>query len=288
MTGFGRVVEDKQDRSFEVDIRAVNNKSLKLNVRLSEPLSSLVSACERVLKSQLRRGSISLQVRATIQAQDASVEINSALLKTLHAELLGLAQELGQEAPKLSDLLRIPGVICDKQPEADNDALWAELEALLLKAIAKLNEMREQEGQGIQAALEGHLSAMERRLELAEALVPANLLAYQERLKTRVAGLLKGSELEPDPKELAQQLAFFAERSDISEEIQRLKSHIQAMRETFSETQAVGRKLEFLAQEMHREANTIVSKTHGLDIVKHLLETKLQVDRIREQVANVE
>lgn len=288
MTGFGRAVLRSDEETIEVDARSVNHKSLKLSNRVPEAFISLLPKLEQELKERLHRGSVSVHVRYSRASSDSNYSLNLEQLEAYKAAL-SKSESFSSSSPTLGDLLSLPGVVQEKASEPiDLEASWSRLQPIFTQAIAQLLSMRAEEGKGIVTDVCEALDGIEAHCQTVETLIPTTLENYQEKLKSRIAKLLKGSALEPDPKDLAQQLAFFADRSDISEELQRMKAHVVSMRSTLKEGGVIGRKLEFLSQEMQREANTMVSKSHGLEIVNTILAMKLLVERIREQAANIE
>lgn len=288
MTGFGRAVLRGDEETIEVDARSVNHKSLKISARVPDSLLSLLPKLEQELKERVQRGSVSVHTRYQRVGASSTYSLNLDQIAAYKDSLTQSDVLAGATIP-LGDLLSLPGVVQEKQSgPLDLDASWALLKPVFTKAIEQLVAMRAEEGQGIVTDVCEALDGIEDHCKTVEDLIPQTLESYQDKLKSRIAKLLKGSGIEPDPKDLAQQLAFFADRSDISEELQRMKAHVISMRSTLSGGGVIGRKLEFLSQEMQREANTMVSKSHGLEIVNSILAMKLLVERIREQAANIE
>lgn len=288
MTGFGRAVLRGDEETIEVDARSVNHKSLKISARVPETLLSLLPKLEQELKARLQRGSVSVHTRYQRNAPSSAYSLNIDQINAYKQALTESGANVGAPV-SLGDLLALPGVVKETQSgPVDLEETWAQLKPIFTKAIEQLLAMRAEEGQGIVQDVCEALDGIEAHCKTVEDLIPQTLENYQAKLKSRIAKLLKGSGIEPDPKDLAQQLAFFADRSDISEELQRMKAHVETMRATLSTGGVMGRKLEFLSQEMQREANTMVSKSHGLEIVNSILAMKLLVERIREQAANIE
>jgi uncharacterized protein (TIGR00255 family) len=289
MTGFGRAVLRNEEETIEVDARSVNHKTFKSSVRVPDHLLSLLPKIEQRLKSALSRGSVSFHFRHRRAGGQSVFKLNEDQLLYYVNTLKELAKKTATGTISLSDLVALPGTVLELGSEPlDMDLVWAAIEPVLDEALNQLIQMRADEGHGIANDLRQALADIERHRQLVVTLIPETLQNYQEKLKARIAKLLGASSVEPDPKELAQQIAFFADRSDISEELQRVSSHVDSFRKTMNKGGVMGRKLEFIGQEMQREANTMISKSHGLEIVNSILSIKLAVERIREQCANVE
>lgn len=289
MTGFGRALEEVGDDAFEVDIRSVNHRGLKLSFRVPDHFSVVLPKMDALIKTCLGRGAVTLTARQTSATRAGRYRLDADLVRTYFRALSELSDELGGGALDLVQVARLPGAIIEGEGGEDGrEELWQHLEPVVRVALGELIALREREGRGIGEDLRACFAEMDALAGQVEELVPGTIDRYRDKLEQRIQRLLEGSELEPDPRELAQQLAHFADRSDISEELQRLRSHIRESIDTLDRGGACGRKLEFLAQELQREANTMSAKSHGLELVNRVLEIKLLVDRVREQAANIE
>ena len=287
MTGFGSA--RSPDGLVEVEVRAVNQRHLKVQVRAPEALSGLVPRLEEIVREHLVRGAVVVTVRRSEALSGSAYRLDAALLKRLHGELTAVAQELAVDPPGLGQVALIPGVVRADEQAEDTEALSGVVEATLREALGRVDAMRAAEGAGIARALE---EAGREILRLAAAVAtrgPVAMKEQVERFQSRLTQLLADRSVAVDPGALAREVALLAERVDVSEELQRLRSHVAQMEQALAAPrEPIGRKLEFLAQELHREANTMGSKSHDSALVETILAIKLRVDLIREQVQNVE
>jgi uncharacterized protein (TIGR00255 family) len=290
MTGFGAAFRERDGLRLDVETRSVNHKHLKFNPRVPEGLGALVPALEGLVRKRVTRGTVYLVVRQSRTRGAKASHLNKDALESLYRDLLDVATKVGADPPTIGAVALLPGVV-----ELSGATPEAELSGSLLKeaaaeALDQLDAMRVREGEGIGTDLR---SISEEMLGLAgtiDDLAPKAVAAHATRLKARVAELLsdvpKGN-LDADAH-MAREIALLADKSDISEELQRLRSHIDQLNTTLDGAGPVGRKLEFLAQELLRESNTMASKLHDTELVQGILELKLCVERIREQAANLE
>lgn len=291
MTGFGAAQAVAAGLPVDVEVRAVNGRHLKVGVRVPDALSALAPQLEELVRERLARGAVQVQVRLAGGEGSSAATLDVALLKRLHAALSEAARDVGAAPPTIGEVALLPGVVrADAAPPPE--ALWPPLKDAVCRAVDALAVMRRQEGAGIGAELKRAADEIAALTTKIEALAPAAVKDQVERLRARVEQLLvgaPGAAAALAPHELARELALLADRSDIREEVQRLRSHVQQLRATVDAPGGpAGRKLEFLAQELLREANTMASKTHDGALVQHVLAVKLLVEQIREQVANVE
>jgi len=288
MTGFGAARVHEGGVRLEVEARSVNHRHLKVNVRSPEAIHALAPRLEELVRKRLRRGTVYVTVRCHRDDEGAAFRLDAALLRRFFAELTTLAGDLNVAPPDLGRVALLPGVVRQEEPDEADDALWALLERTAAEALTELEAMRRTEGAGLAADLRGAAREIAATADEVERKLPTALEEQAARLRARVQQLLDGSQ-GLEASELAREVAVLADKSDISEELQRLRSHVAQLEEALGATDGpVGRKLEFLAQELLRESNTMASKSHDTAIVQAVLAIKLLVDRIREQVANVE
>jgi len=291
MTGYGAAERVTETVRVAVEIRAVNNKFLKVTVRRPDGLGSAEAAIERQVRDRISRGTVTVNLTVEPRGAAARAPINTEVLAAYRRDLERLAAETGGgggEVP-LEALLGLPGVFgSDEVRLTEIENLGAEVEAAVAAAIERLDAMRETEGRATAADMASTLGDIERGVAAIEPRAPEVVEAYRDRLRERVSALLDGMEVPADDALLVREVAFFAERSDINEELSRLKSHVGQFRALLGETEPVGRKLEFLTQEMVREVNTLGAKSSDLNISRQVVEMKAKVDRLREQTQNIE
>lgn len=270
-----------------MEVRSLNHRFLELNLKLPRVLLPFDLKVRELVRGYVSRGKVDLTVRLdrTDQRIPAKVGVDWELVSAYVDILKEAKARFGlQGEPSLDHLVR-SGLLSLEEGEVE-EGVWEELEPVVRQALVELVESREREGQRILEDMEARLGEMERVLGEIEAEAPKVPEAYRNKLQERLRAMLDG--LEPDRERLEQEVAYLAERADITEEIVRLKSHIQAFRGKLSQGSPVGRSLDFLLQEMNREANTMASKSPDLSIVQGALRIKEEVEKLREQVQNVE
>ena len=289
MTGYGRGSADGEHFTVSVDLKTVNNRFLDVHLRLGGELSSLEPVIKRQISSRLARGRVDVTINFEKTAQTA-YELNRPLIAGYVSALRDMQKEfsIGGELD-INVLARLPGAL---QPARDglSDDVVNGIEKALADALADLERMRSQEGEALR-------QEMAERIERIEGLVPtienaaAGLVdAYRARLQKRIGELLdrNGQLVEVDLARLAQEVAYLSDRSDVSEEMVRLRSHLAQFRDALNSNAEVGKMLDFLLQELNREANTTLSKSTDLSIKEAALAIKAEVEKLREQVQNVE
>lgn len=290
MTGFGTAEHVENGATWIVELRSVNHRYLKLSVRLPETCQFAEAAVERIMRERLTRGSVTLSLRVHGSDAAAAVPMNLAVLQA-YADQLGRVQlpESVRATIDLAVLAQLPGVT--EIPEFDDETRKSQLaiiDRLTHRAIDDLSRMRREEGQALRTALNESLSATRERLDVVAQRAPMTILEYHERLHARVAQLMREGGFELEAETLAREVAIYAERCDVAEEITRLRSHLDQFAELCDRAEPVGRTLDFLSQELLREANTIASKSNDALIARHIVEIKGLIDRVKEQVQNVE
>ena len=289
MTGFGAAAGQVEGVEYAVEIRSVNNRYVKTSVKLPEAWSSAEADTDRLLRQRLQRGTVTLTVRMRLPDDRAAARINTTAL----ADYLDQLRPLEAEANPmlrvdLAGLVELPGVC---EPPSIQELLERTREGLMGligRAIDALVEMRKSEGEALQADLPANCEAVESALAAVGELAGEVVVEYQERPTQRVTELTQAAKVKIDEEHLAREVAIFAERCDIAEEITRLTGHIEQFRLTAAKPEPAGRKLDFIAQEMLREANTIASKSNNGEIARLVVDIKTAIDRIKEQVQNVE
>ena len=289
MTGYGRGSVVGEDFFVSVDLKTVNNRFLDIHLRLNTELLSLEPAIKRRIGSRLSRGRVDLTISFE-RTSKVAYELNRPLIAGYLSALLEMQREFDIAGELDINLLaRVPGALQPARESLD-EKMIAGIEKAVDEALDELGRMREQEGRAL-------CTEMHERLERIEALVPTIEEAavglvdlYRARLQKRIAELLNrdGQVIELDPARLAQEVAYLSDRSDVSEEMLRLRSHLAQFREALDSTIETGKMLDFLLQELNRGANTTLSKSADLSIKETALAIKAEVEKIREQVQNVE
>ena len=290
MTGFGESRREAEGLKISVEIRSVNNRYLKLNTRLTEPYQGIESDVEALLRERLHRGTINVSVRVERQRSADEYQLNIVALEAYRRQIEQLEGRwhIAENVP-LTQLLLLPGVVQENAPATfDIRHDWPLIRETLKEAIERLCQMRFAEGQAMAKDLKVNRTAIAEHLAGIQQRAPRVVEAYRDRLQERVQKLLSKLGVELDPGDLIREVSVFAERSDISEEIVRLSSHLEQFEKTVNLPKSSGRKLDFLTQEMVRETNTIGAKANDLEITRHVVDIKAAIERIREMVQNVE
>jgi len=288
MTGFGSGRARVQDEELTVELKSLNHKFCEVKARLPRELGVLEPLVTKAIKDRLARGAVEVFVkRQTPGATATAPQVDAALAREYQRALQELARAIGAlEQITLRDVANLPGVLRVEERGVDAESAQRALETALAEALEKLTEMRAREGESIRADLEARLAFLEGGAAKLEALAPRQVAEYQKRLEERIAELARGVAV--DPQRLAQEVAYFAERTDVAEEITRLASHLVQFRALIDSPEPAGRKMDFLVQEMHREVNTTGSKSQHPEISTQVVAMKAELERIREQVQNVE
>lgn len=293
MTGFGEATQTGDQLTVAVELRAVNNRYLKVTLRATEPYNLLEPDIEKVIRRTVKRGTLQVHLRVQRPIQSQDYVINTVALRSYLEQVRGVADNLGLsesgQQSLLAQVLALPGVVPEAAHRAYNaEEDWPVIERAIELAVGRMQQMRLDEGRAMAAQLlhlrdhiSGELTQIRRR-------VPTVADAYRERLYDRVKLMLSERDVQIDRNDLIREVAIFAERSDISEEVTRLASHLTQFQEVLDEPESAGRKLEFLTQEMFRETNTIGSKASDVEISRHVVEIKGTLEKIRELVQNVE
>jgi len=289
MTGFGDATTEHNGTHYSVEIRSLNNRFFKPIIKLPDNVQGLEPEVETVLRERLGRGSITYILKMRMDSAEAAYHINTQALNAYLAQLQAIKGLNGMIQIDLASLLQLPGVC--QEPRDDSDEIERHgdvIRGLTSKAIDKLDLMRRREGQSLFEELMRHSKAIAENLSEIQKRATFVIEDYHKRLLQRVNMLMSKAELKVDEADLIKEVAVFAERADICEEIQRLTHHLDAFEQSCRTGEHAGRKLDFITQEMLREANTIASKANDAPIARHIVEIKGAIDRLKEQVQNVE
>jgi len=290
MTGYGSVESADHGVSYTVEIKSVNNRFLKLSIKIPESLQYLENEIDKILRSKIYRGSVSFSLRMRYEQNDALRSINMDVMQQYIDRLAALKVPDGTTTTlDLAAMTQLPGV-CES-PALDDEArnrFRAMITKLTHQSMETMIRMRDEEGQALYRDLEKSCNAIRGEIDTIRTRAPLVIQEYHERLHNRVSKLMQESKLELEADALAREIAIYAERCDIEEELTRLNSHLEQFDQVCQRVENVGRTLEFLTQELLREANTIASKSNDATICRSVVEIKGQVDRLKEQAQNVE
>ena len=290
MTGFGEARSQAGGVGISVEVRTINSRHFKLSFRTSDGYSPLESEVEAIVREAIRRGTVQMNLRVDRRTSVDDYRINLEVLENYRRQLeqyTGRAE--WKAAADLQVLLSLPGTV-DEKSRGDRDPRedWPLIEPVIREALASLAKMRAEEGVALAADLAHNGRQIAEHLDLIARRSPEVTQSYQTRLTGRVQQALSELNVTVQPADLLREIALFADRSDISEEIVRLRSHLQQYEAALLMSESSGRKLEFIAQEMGREVNTIGSKANDAEISRVVVEIKTALERIREQIQNVE
>jgi len=290
MTGYGQAQGEVNDVSYIVEIKTVNNRYIKTIVRLPESVAFLEEDIEKLLRKNLSRGVVNYVLRFKDTSANTIFDIDETALQSVVEKLDKAGSSAGvQGTIDIGNLLSLPGIIQPASPDKETaEQIKKAVCQISQEAIDKVKQMRSAEGGFLEADLKKHCTAIAEDLERIRARGDVVLQEYAKRLKQRVNALLAEAKLKLNEETLAREVAIFSDRSDISEEVARLDSHLRQFIQTCQANEQSGRRLDFIGQEMLREANTIASKACDTEIIRWVVDVKCRIDRIKEQVQNIE
>ncbi len=288
MTGFGRGEAADEYYQVTVEMKSVNHRFLELAVRLPRSLSAAEDGLKKQIQAALNRGKVDVFVTVTrVAAKKSALTVDKDRANAYYTILVGLAKELALPATvNVLDIAAYPGVIEEAEEEDHSAELSSLLERAAADAIAALCRMRAAEGAALTEDLQRHIATVQTAVTTIAEQAPRVVIEQRDKLRQRIADLLADAAVNED--RLANEIAFYADRVDISEELARLSSHIAQFTASCSVSEPIGRKLEFILQEMLRETNTIGSKANALLINRQVIEIKGELEKLREQIQNVE
>ena len=292
MTGYGEARYQSDQLSLSIELRALNNRYLKVSLRAADPYHLLEAEFEKVIRRSVKRGTLQVHLRCDRQSAPADFRINAVALASYVQQLRAVEGQLGLVAgvqALLGQVLALPGVI----PEPGGHAFrihddWPVIEKVLQEALDHLQTMRKDEGRAMAHEMLTHRDTIARHLGVIRARAPQIVSIFRDKLHERVRQLLAEHDVQIDRNDLIREVSIFAERSDIAEEVVRLAAHLDHFQEMMKDAESPGRKLEFLTQEMLRETNTIGSKASDVEISREVVDIKSSLEKIRELVQNVE
>ncbi|MCQ2550030.1 MAG: YicC family protein [Lachnospiraceae bacterium] len=288
MTGFGRCEISEENRKFTVEMKSVNHRFLDMNLKMPKKLNFFEATIRTLLKDYIQRGKVDIFITyEDFNENNVNIKYNKELAGEYYKYLCQMAEDFSLDNDiRVSSLSRYPEVFAMEEMEIDEEGIWKSLEKALRGAAEGFVETRIKEGEKLRDDLIGKLDEMLQVVDLIEERSPQILKEYKERLTAKVQELLEDTKV--DETRLLTEVTIFADKVCVDEEIVRLRSHITTTKETLLAGGSMGRKLDFIAQEMNREANTILSKANDLEISNHAITLKTEIEKVREQIQNIE
>lgn len=288
MTGFGRCEVLEGERKMTVEMKSVNHRYLDMTVKMPKKLNFFESAIRSFLKDYIQRGKVDIFITYEDQAESNLVlHYNKSLAEEYWRHLEQMAKDFGiPNDVQVSGLSRYPEVLVMEEEQVDEKELWQLLERALKGAGEQLVVARTTEGENLKRDLLAKLEEMTAHVDFIEERSPKIVAEYRQKLESKVQELLKDVQIEES--RIATEVIIYADKLCVDEETVRLRSHMEHMKATLLQEDSVGRKLDFIAQEMNREANTILSKANDLEISNHAIELKTGIEKVREQIQNIE
>ena len=288
MTGFGRAEGDTSLGKIIVEYRSVNHRYCDINLKLPKRLSPFENRMKELIRSQVSRGRIDVTLRLDSQGEEKvqlSVDLN--LAEQYYQVLQALKERLQlKDEVTLSLLAGAKDLITAKEESGDIEPYWQEVLPILKQSFKNMDDMKRLEGESLAKDLQQRLEYIDQQLKIIKEQFPFHLKAYHNKLHARLRSLLEG--IEVDPLRFQQEIAVLSERVDITEEIVRAESHLTQFNTLLEKDEPVGRKMDFLLQEIHREINTISAKANDAEVSQRVVEIKSELEKIREQVQNIE
>lgn len=288
MTGFGRSETVTEEYKLIVEMKAVNHRYSEFSIKMPKKLNFFEAGIRTLLKEYINRGKVDIFITyEDYRESDVCIKYNPEIAKTYLDYLRQIESEFGvRDDITVTRLAGMPDVLTREEQTVDEDALWEILEAGIRKAAEKFVQTRQVEGEHLKEDLIGKLNGMLDMVDHIEQESPKLVQQYREKLEAKVQELLDGSNI--DESRIAAEVVIYADKICVDEETVRLRSHINSTKEILSGGGSVGRKLDFIAQEMNREANTILSKANSLDISNTAIDLKTEIEKVREQIQNIE
>ena len=289
MTGFGRGEYKDDNYYFLVECKTINHKYCDINIRLPRKISFLEDKIRNFIKDYIKRGRVDVYIKLDLLGSE---DVNLKFDEILASQYVNILREIRDKFDLVDDIsvmnvAKFPDVIKTEEKEDDEDLLWSMLSTALEETLTKLKEMRNEEGQKLAKDVLERCDILQSTIEEIEKNSYNVVIDYKEKLNNRISEILDNPSL-IDENRLAQEVAIYADKSNITEEIVRFKSHIGQLRNTIVKDESIGRKIDFLIQEMNRETNTIGSKSSDLNITNLVVEIKSELEKIREQIQNIE
>jgi len=289
MTGFGRGEYKDDNYYFLVECKTINHKYCDINIRLPRKISFLEDKARNFVKNHIKRGRVDIYIKLDLLGSE---DVNLKFDESLANQYVNILKEIRDKYDLVDDIsvmniAKFPEIIKTEEKEEDEDLLWSMLSKALEQTLVNLTEMRSEEGKILANDVLERCELLRNIIEEVEKYSHTVVLDYKEKLNNRISEILENPSL-VDENRLAQEVAIYADKSSITEEIVRFKSHIEQLKSTIVKNESIGRKIDFLIQEMNRETNTIGSKSSDLNITNLVVEIKSELEKIREQIQNIE
>ena len=289
MTGFGRGEYKDDNYYFLVECKTINHKYCDINIRLPRKISFLEDKARNFVKNHIKRGRVDIYIKLDLLGSE---DVNLKFDESLANQYVNILKEIRDKYDLVDDIsvmniAKFPEIIKTEEKEEDEDLLWSMLSKALEQTLVNLTEMRSEEGKILANDVLERCNLLRNIIEEVEKYSHTVVLDYKEKLNNRISEILENPSL-VDENRLAQEVAIYADKSSITEEIVRFKSHIEQLKSTIVKNESIGRKIDFLIQEMNRETNTIGSKSSDLNITNLVVEIKSELEKIREQIQNIE
>lgn len=289
MTGYGRGEYENDLYRFKIEIKSLNHRYIDINVKTPRQISYLEETIKKKIKGQLFRGKVDVYISLEYMSESQiDIKIDNELANSYYNALEDLMEHLNlKDNISLNNILNIPDIVKTKKRDLDEDSIWEVLNAALDIALKNISSMKKEEGLELKKDISIKLYTIEFYVKIIEERSPEVVIEYKKKLNDRISELVDNDTV-LDKERLNNEVAFFADKASIDEELVRLKSHIKQLKLILEEEDSIGRKLDFLIQEFNREINTIGSKSGDVLITSYVVELKSEVEKIREQVQNIE
>ncbi len=289
MTGFGRGEYKDDNYYFLVELKTINHKYADINIRLPRKISFLEDKARNLIKDHIKRGRVDLYIKLDLLGSE---DVNLKFDETLASQYVNILTQIKDKFDVIDDIsvmniAKFADVIKSEEKEEDEELLWSMFKKALEEALEKLKEMRNEEGKKLAEDVIMRCNLLKNYIDEVEKYSYNVVIDYKEKLNNRISEILENPSL-IDENRLAQEVAIYADKSSITEEIVRFNSHIEQLKNTVIKNESIGRKIDFLIQEMNRETNTIGSKSSDLTITNLVVEIKSELEKIREQIQNIE
>ena len=288
MTGYGRARETSNEREIVVELRAVNHRYLDVNVKAPRGYGFLEEAVKKLAASKISRGKVDIYISVTdLAAQETTITLNHELAQSYFDALVELRDALHlHDDISVMNIAKMPDVLVSQRVEVDADALTASVSEVFNEAVKQFDDMRQVEGEKLAQDVRNRMNTIKEIVEQVEIRSPERVTAYREKLEKRMNEILADSTV--DEQRILTEAAIFADKTAVDEETVRLRSHLDQLDNMLMDSNPVGRKLDFLVQEMNREANTIGSKANDSILANYVISLKAEIEKIREQIQNIE